>query len=195
MRMTQMTYVSADSSTPWGTAVNTSLGTQTTAGKASPKLAEVLPTGQHLVSLNDGITGIKERRATWLKLHAVENELGNECVTVLGYKGLLLAERIILLRTVEVTHRDGTISERLRREQGVGVSVLGNETLGDDPEDLSPNFTNGVHTPVTRLIERLVRRGVDSVVLQKKGLALIRNTYELEHVPRSMGSYGYHSHG
>lgn len=168
MSAIQLTYVSADSSTPGGTTVNTSLGTQTTASKASPKLAEVLPTGQYLVSLNDGVTGIEERRATRLKLHAVENKLGNECVTVLGHKGLLLAECIILLGTIEVALGNCAIGKRFRREEGVRVSVLGNETLGDDPEDLSPNFTNGVHTPVTRLIESLVRRGVDGVVLKKE---------------------------
>ena len=114
---------------------------------------------------------------------------------MLGYQRFTLASSSVLCWPVEVALRDGTILERKRREQRIGIAVLGNQALRDDPEDLSPNFTNGVHTPVTRLIESLVCRGIDSVVLQKKGLAPIRNTYELEHVPRSMGSYGYHSHG
>ena len=43
--------------------------------------------------------------------------------------------------------------------------MLGDETLRDEPEDLSPDFADGVDTPVTRLVEGLVGRRVDSFIL------------------------------
>lgn len=79
---------------------------------------------------------------------------------MLGNKGLLA-----LSGAVEVASGDSSIFQRLGREQVLRVTVLLNETLRDDPKDLSPNFANSVDTPVTGLIEGLVGRGVDGLVL------------------------------
>ena len=43
--------------------------------------------------------------------------------------------------------------------------MLGDQILGEDPEYLGPDLADGVHTPVTRLVEGLVCRWVDRVVL------------------------------
>jgi hypothetical protein len=75
---------------------------------------------------------------------------------VLGYERLSLASRGVLSRPIEVALRYGSVLEGCRREQRVHIAMLIDEALRDDPEDLSPDFANGVHTPVTRLVESLV---------------------------------------
>lgn len=82
--------------------------------------------------------------------------LHNEGIPVLGDQWLPLAIARELSGPVKVTLRNGTILERSRREQRVGESVLLNETVRYDPEDLCPHFTNGVYAPVAGLVKRLV---------------------------------------
>jgi hypothetical protein len=72
------TYISPDPSTPWCTALNLGIGSQSSQGKSFPQCAEVLATGEDLVGLDDGIAGIEERRAACLELHAVEDKPGVE---------------------------------------------------------------------------------------------------------------------
>lgn len=67
--------------------------------------------------------------------------------------------------TVEVTRWDGSVLTRCGRVELVRVSVLVDEFLRHDPEELSPDFTDGVDTPVAGLVKGLVRRWVDSRVL------------------------------
>jgi hypothetical protein len=84
---------------------------------------------------------------------------------VLGYEGLSLASARVLSRPIEVTLWYGSVLEGCRREQCVGIAVLVDELLRHDPEDLCPNFTNGVDTPVTRLVKGLVRRRINGLIL------------------------------
>ena len=95
--------------------------------------------------------------------------LDNQRVSVLGNQRLGLARRSVLQRSVEVTFRDRAIFKRKRREQRVRVTVLSNQAVGNDPKNFSPNFANGVNTPVTRFIQGLVSRRIDSLVLEYVG--------------------------
>lgn len=84
---------------------------------------------------------------------------------MLGDEGQPLAEGVDLLGAVEVACGDGAVFEGLGWEERFGVAVLLDETLGDNPEDLSPDFSDGVYTPVAGLIQSLVSGGVDGLVL------------------------------
>lgn len=97
-----------------------------------------------------------------LQLHSINNELQEESVAVLRNQGLARDARMI-----EVTLRDNTIRIRLGREDRLCKSVLLDEFLLNDPEDLSPNFADSMDAPVAWLIERLVSRRVDGRVLQR----------------------------
>jgi hypothetical protein len=68
---------------------------------------------------------------------------------------------------VEVARGDGAVLERSRRIEAICVPVLLDEALGDDPKDLSPDFTDGVDTPVAWLVKSLVLGGVDGGVLKQ----------------------------
>lgn len=85
------TYVGANSSTPWRLALNSGIRTQSTRAESTPELAEVLATGQDLISLDDSIPGVEERRSARLQLHSVQDQLDDQRVAVLGNQGLLLA--------------------------------------------------------------------------------------------------------
>jgi hypothetical protein len=74
-------------------------------------------------------------------------------------------ERVLLIWTIEVTYWDGTIFERSGREEVVRVTVLLDELLGHDPQDLSPDFTDSMDAPVSWLVEGLVGRWVDRLIL------------------------------
>jgi hypothetical protein len=164
----ELVIVGSDSSTPWGPAFNASVGTETALRESFPKRTVVLTAGEDLVGLDDGVTSLEERRPARLQLHAIEDELSNEGVSVLGNERLGGTVDLVFAGAVEVTGRDGAILFGQRREEGIRELVLLDEFLGDNPEDLSPDLTNGVHTPVTRLVEGLVRRGVDGDVLEMR---------------------------
>lgn len=66
---------------------------------------------------------------------------------------------------VEVAYRDGTIFQGFGREQVVGKSVFLDEAVHDSPENLGPDFTYGVDTPVPGTVKCLVRGWIDGVVL------------------------------
>jgi len=158
--------VGSDSSTPWGPSVDASIGTEATLRESFPDRAIVLTTGEYLVGLNNGVASLEERRPARLQLHAVDDELSNERVSVFGNEWLGVTVDLIFAGAVKVTSGDGTIRFSQRREKCVRESVLLDELLGDNPEDLSPDLTNGVDTPVTRTVEGLVCRGVDGDVLE-----------------------------
>ena len=162
----ELVIVGSDSSTPWRPAFNASVGTETALRESFPKRTVVLTAGEDLVGLDDSVTSLEERRPARLQLHAVENELSNEGVSVLGNERLGGTVDLVFAGAVEVTSGDGAIFFGQRREEGIRELVLLDEFLGDNPKDLSPDLTNGVHTPVTRLVEGLVRRGVDGDVLE-----------------------------
>ncbi len=84
---------------------------------------------------------------------------------MLRHEWLRLAVREVLLLAVEIAFGDGAVLERLRREEIVDEAVLLDEALGDDPEQLRPNFTDRVDTPVAGLVEGLVGRRIDGLVL------------------------------
>jgi hypothetical protein len=153
----ELEIVGSDSSTPWSPALDVSIGTETTLRESFPERAEVLTTGEDLVSLDDGVTSLEERRPARLQLHAVDNELNAESVSMLGDERLGGTVDLELAGSVEVARGDGAIFLDQRREEGIRELVLLDEFLGDNPEDLSPDLTNGVHTPVTRLVQGLVR--------------------------------------
>ena len=102
-----------------------------------------------------------------MQLHPVQHELNAERVPVRGHERLLFASGVELARAVELADGDGAVREWRRGVERVGVPVLGNQALRDDPEDLRPNFADGVNAPVTGLVEGLVRRGIDGVILKQ----------------------------
>lgn len=126
----------------------------------------VLATGEDLVSLDDGVTSLEERRPARLQLHAIDDELYNKGVAMFGNERLGGTVGLVFAGSVEVPSRDGAILVDQRREKGNREPVLLDEFIGDNPEDLSPDFTNGVHTPVTWFVEGLVCRGIDFDVLK-----------------------------
>ena len=69
--------IGSDSSTPRGPAINASIGTETTLRESFPECAIVLAAGENLVGLDDGVTGLKERRPARLQLHAVNDKLSD----------------------------------------------------------------------------------------------------------------------
>ena len=162
---TSATYVRANTSAPGRLAVNTSVRAQAAVREACPQVAVVLAASEDLVSLDNGVTSLEETRAARLELHAVKNELNDERVAVLGYQGLLVASSVVLLRAVEVTSRDRTVSGRGRREQALRETVLRDEAVRNDPQHFSPDFTDGVDTPVAGLVEGLVGGRVVSLIL------------------------------
>jgi len=114
--------------------------------------------------LDDRVTSVEEVRTARLELHSVKNELDTESVTVLGDQRLLDSSSGELLGAIEIALGNGTISERRRRVQAVGVPMLLDKALVDDEKTLGPNFTDGVYAPVTWLVEGLVGGGVDGLV-------------------------------
>jgi hypothetical protein len=84
---------------------------------------------------------------------------------VLRYEGLSLTSARVFSRPVEVALWYSSVLEGCRREQSVDIAVLVDEVLRHDPEDLCPNFTNGVDAPVTRLVKGLVIRWVNGLIL------------------------------
>ena len=70
----KITYISADSSTPWSASLNLGVDTKTTRREPSPQFAVVLTTSQLSVSLDNSITGIEEVGSAGLELHSVDDE-------------------------------------------------------------------------------------------------------------------------
>ena len=56
----RITYVRADSSTPWRGTNKLGVGTQTPLREPFPDFADVLTIGQSLVGLNDRVSGIEK---------------------------------------------------------------------------------------------------------------------------------------
>jgi hypothetical protein len=79
----------------------------------------------------------------------------------------VLGNERLLARTgaIEISLRDSPVSAGGRREEVVREAVLLDEPLRDDPEHLRPDLADGVDTEVSRLVEGLVRRRVDGLVL------------------------------
>lgn len=92
-----------------------------------------------------------------MQLHTVDDKLQHEGVAVYGNEGLGDAVSIVFPRPVEIASGDGAVLPGQRREEGVREPVLLDEFIGDNPEDLSPDFTDGVDAPVTWAVEGLVR--------------------------------------
>lgn len=83
-----------------------------------------------------------------------------------GDQWLLLTGSSVFLRTVEIALGNNAIGTRVRWVKGVGETVLGDKTVRDDPKNFSPDFTDSVDTPVSGLVESLVCRWVDSLILE-----------------------------
>ena len=128
------TDICPNSSSPRCLANNTRVGTQAALGECVPEIAKVLSVSQYLISLDDGITRIKERRTAWLQFHSIQDEsrarmlqsylakmqifnlLHHQGISVLRDKRLALAIGIILRGTIEIVIRKCSIFFKLRRE-------------------------------------------------------------------------------
>lgn len=131
-----------------------------------PDIAEVLSAREDLVRLDDRIARVKETRTTLLQFHAIQHKLYNERISVLRNKWPWDVRGGELRHAVEVTERNRAIFERRRWEERLDEAVLLNQSLGNDPEDLCPDFTDSVNPPVLGPIERLVRGRIDRLILQ-----------------------------
>ena len=89
---------------------------------------------------------------------------------MLGNKefALLPTRSVFDTSAVEVAFGDGSVLERLGREEVVGETVLLDQLLGDDPEQLCPDFADRVQASVPRLVQGLVGGRVDGLVLYKR---------------------------
>jgi hypothetical protein len=81
---------------------------------------------------------------------------------VLGYERFIQASTF----TVEVVSGDGTILERSGREETVRIAMLLNDFLRNNPENFGPNLADGMDTPIVWLVEDLVSRRVDALILK-----------------------------
>jgi uncharacterized protein YecE (DUF72 family) len=131
-----------------------------------PNIAEVLAACEDLVRLDDSIARVKEARTTLLQLHGVQHELYDERISVLRYKWPWYVRGCELRHAVEVTERNRAVFERGGWEERLREAVLLDQALGNNPENLSPHFADGVNAPVLGPIERLVRGRIDRFVLQ-----------------------------
>lgn len=68
------TDVCADSSTPWRLTLYIRVSSKTPAAETKPQITEILATGENLISLNNSIASIEERRPACLQLHSVEDQ-------------------------------------------------------------------------------------------------------------------------
>lgn len=129
------THISTDSSTPRSRTLKSSERSQSTAGERRPDLTSVLATSQNLIGLDDSITSREERRTTGLELHAVQDELDDKRIAVLGDRSAALGDwRVVEVVGVLVL----PVIVGLRREESLAEAVLLDEALGDDEEELSP---------------------------------------------------------
>ena len=173
------THVRAHASAPGRAALDLGVDAEAAGREALPELAEVLAAGERLVRGDDRVARVEERRAARLELHAVEHELHDERVAVLRHERLRLPLRVVLARAVEVALGHGPVRERLRREEVVDEAVLLDQALGDDPEDLRPDLTDGVDTPVAGRVESLVDGGVDGLVLWKRTMVRLYYSHHI----------------
>ena len=88
-----------------------------------------------------------------------EDLLHHQRVPVLGNK------RSCHIGTVEIAMWNRSIFERGGRVQVIRVSMFLNQFLRHNPENLSPDFSNCMHAPVSWLVKSLVGRRVDSLIL------------------------------
>ena len=89
--------------------------------------------------------------------------LHHERISMLWYQWLKAGGR-----TIEVACGHSAVFQRLRREQVLRVSMFLDKALQHGPQNLSPNFTNSVDTPIPGIVKSLICRGVDGVVLHEK---------------------------
>lgn len=85
---------------------------------------------------------------------------------------------------VEITLGDGAVGQSLGREERFAETVLVDQLMRHDPEDLSPDFADGVNTPVSGPVEGLVRRRVD---LPLEGIDVVADTAFLVGGPGTHG--------
>lgn len=86
------------------------------------------------------------RRSAGLELHAVHDELDRERVSMLWHQRLLELSLSVHLSGIDVVVVG--LGHVGRREERVGEAVLGDQVLGHDEQELSPDFSNGVDTEV-----------------------------------------------
>lgn len=144
-----MTIVS-HSSAPRSLSNDIRVKAQSSFGKRLPNETSVRSTGSDLIGLNDRISSGEEARSTRLELHAVDDELHCESVSVLGDKRGGLAKGV-----ERFFGRLGVVVVGLRRvgrrEESGRKAVLLDKSLGNNKEELSPDLSNGVNTPVSGL--------------------------------------------
>lgn len=94
--------------------------------------------------------------------------LEHQSVTVNRYRRRRFTIEIVLGGTIKVAIRNNAVDIRLRRVQSLGVAMFLDEDLAGDPKYLSPDFTNGMNTPISWIVKGLVRRWVNGHILKKK---------------------------
>ena len=163
--LARSTHVLADTPSPRSTSLNRRVRSQSFLRKRRPQVTEILATCQHLVGLDDGITGLKEAGAALLQLHPVEHKLHNQGVPVLRHKLTCRTRRKRLRGTVKVAERDTAIFEGKGWEERVGETVFRDQSLSNDPKNFCPDFTNRMNSPVPRFVEGLVRGRINGIIL------------------------------
>lgn len=143
------------SSAPGCSTDELGIRSQSTSGETIPNFTRVVTTGQSFVSGQDSVTSVSERRTARLKLHAVEDELENERVTMLGNLGL---------GVVVVVKASFVVFAREWWPQVLREAVLLDKVDADGVEHLGPHFADGMDTPVASLVQGGVRVQVRRLV-------------------------------
>jgi hypothetical protein len=160
------THVCADSSSPRSTSLNLRIYPEALLRESQPKIAEILATRQDLIGLDDGIAGLEEAGTALLELHRIHYELNNQRISVLRHKLLWSIGRRRLGHTVKVADGNRAVFEGKRREERLDKAMLFDQPLRNNPKYLCPDLADCVNSPVSGLVECLVRGWIDGIVLR-----------------------------
>ena len=100
--LVRSTHILADTSSPRSASLNRRVRSQSFLRKSQPQFTGILAARQHLVGLDNGITGLKGARPALLQLHSIEHK-PHQGVTVFRHKLTCRACQKRLRETVEVT--------------------------------------------------------------------------------------------
>jgi len=145
-----------DTTTPRQLTEGLGFNAQSSLGETLPNVTSVVSSGQDDIRLKDGVSSVGKGRSTRLKLHTLDQKVGEQRVSVTGNQRKRSTLGIVLLRPVVVV----VLGRDQGREERLAESVLLDQTFDNDEQHLSPDFTDSVHSPVTGLVERLESRRV-----------------------------------
>ena len=92
--------------------------------------------------MKDGVSSVGKGRSTRLKLHTLDQKVGEQRVSVTGNQRKRSTLGIVLLRPVVVV----VLGRDQGREERLAESVLLDQTFDNDEQHLSPDFTDSVHS-------------------------------------------------